>query len=406
MGLNIDKIRKDFPVLKTKVHGKDLIYLDNSATTQKPQSVLNALMHAYSEINSNIHRGIHFLSQKSTEAYEAARETAQQFLNAKHSHEIIFTRGATESINLVASSFIEEFVSEGDEIIVTEMEHHSNMVPWRMFAEKKQATVKYIPFDDDGVLDLEAFKKLINEKTKIVSFVHVSNSLGTINPVKEMIEIAHSHNVPVMIDAAQSVQHTKVDVQELDCEFLAFSGHKIYGPNGIGVLYGKEEWLNKIPPYQGGGDMIETVSLDKIVYNSLPFKFEAGTANYIDAIGLAEALKYVSEIGIDQIAQHEKTLMDYATAELQKIDALTIYGNAPDKSGAISFLIEGAHAADIGMIMDKQGVAMRTGTHCTEPVMQHFGIEGTVRMSFGIYNSLEEIEKTIAYLKRVQMMFL
>jgi len=406
MPYNISEIRKDFPVLEQKIHNKDLIYLDNSATTQKPRQVIEALTNAYSQINSNIHRGIHYLSQKSTEAYEESRKTVQQFINAQHSHEIIYTRGATESINLVASTFIEAFVSEGDEIIITEMEHHSNMVPWRMFADKKKAKVKYIPFNDDGVLDIEAYKKLINPKTKIVSFVHVSNSLGTVNPAKEIISIAHEHGIPVMVDAAQSIQHTPIDVQELDCEFLAFSGHKIYGPTGIGVLYGKEEWLNKLPPYQGGGDMIETVSLDEIVYNQLPFKFEAGTANYIDAIGLSEALKYVSAIGVANIEKHEHELMAYANEELRKFEGLTIYGNAPEKAGAISFLFNGVHPADVGMIMDKQGVAMRTGTHCTEPVMQHFGIDGTVRMSFGIYNTIEELETAIKALKRTQLMFL
>lgn len=406
MSYNISEIRKDFPILEQKVHNKDLIYLDNSATTQKPLQVIEALTNAYTQINSNIHRGIHYLSQKSTEAYEEARKTAQNFLNAKYSHEIIFTRGATESVNLVASCFIEAFVGEGDEIIITEMEHHSNMVPWRMFAEKKKAVVKYIPFTDDGVLDLDVYKKLIGPKTKIVSFVHISNSLGTINPAKVIIDIAHQHGIPVMIDAAQSVQHTPIDVQELDCEFLAFSGHKIYGPTGIGVLYGKEAWLNKLPPYQGGGDMIETVSLDKIVYNQLPFKFEAGTANYIDAIGLAAALKYVSDVGVENIAIHEHELMEFAKAEFQKFDNLTIYGTAPDKAGAISFLFDGVHPADVGMIMDKQGIAMRTGTHCTEPVMQHFGIDGTVRMSFGIYNTVEELERTFVALKRTQLMFM
>jgi len=406
MGYDVMKIREDFPILKRTVHDKPLVYFDNSATTQKPQCVIDAITECYTSYNSNIHRGIHHLSQLTTNAHEEARKTAQEFLNAKHSHEIVFTRGATEAINLVAHSFAKTFLKEGDEIIISAMEHHSNLVPWQMLRETIGITLKIIPFTDNGELELADFENYFNQKTKLVSVVHVSNSLGTVNPIENIIEIAHKHNVPVLIDAAQSVQHKKIDVQKLDCDFLAFSGHKIYGPTGIGALYGKEEWLDKLYPYEGGGDMIETVSLEKTIFNALPFKFEAGTANFVGAIALAEALKYVSALGLEAIEAHEHALLEYATEQLESFENLTIYGNAGSKSGAISFLFKGVHPADVGMILDKQGIAVRTGTHCTEPVMQKYGIQGTVRASFGLYNTKEEIDAFIVALKRTQMMFM
>ena len=398
-------IRQQFPALHQKIHGKDLVYLDNNATTLKPQVVIDAISEYYSTINSNIHRGIHYLSQRSTECYEQARETVAQFINAKESYEVIFTRGTTDSINLVAFSFGETFLEEGDEIIVSAMEHHSNLVPWQMVCERKKCKLKFIPFNNDGVLDLEIYKTLFTERTRLVSVTAVSNTLGTVNPIKEIIDIAHSFNAVIMIDAAQSIQHMPVDVQALDCDFIAFSGHKIYGPTGIGVLWGKEALLDKMQPYQGGGDMIETVTLEKSSYNKLPFKFEAGTSNYVDAHGLAVAIDYVSSIGIDTIANHEHNLMVHATQRLQAIENLTIYGNAPIKSGAISFLFNGVHPTDVGMILDKQGIAIRTGTHCTEPIMQFYGITGTARASFALYTTIEELDYFADMLVKVGRMF-
>jgi len=402
---DINSIRKDFPILHQKIHNYPLIYFDSAATTQKPQQVIDAIVDSYSKTNSNIHRGIHTLSQISTDLYEQARKKVQQFINAPKDSEIIFTKGVTESINLVAFSFGEAFLKPGDEIIVSAMEHHSNLVPWQMVCERKQAKLRFIPFNNNGVLDIETFKSLLNEKTKLVSIVHVSNSLGTINPIKEIIDIAHSYNVPVLIDGAQSVQHIPIDVQALDCDFFAFSGHKIYAPTGIGVLWGKEKWLEKLPPYQGGGDMIETVTLEKTIYNKLPFKFEAGTSNYVGAYALGVALDYIQNIGIQNIAEHEHSLMQYATQKLQQIEGITIYGNAPQKAGAISFLVAGAHPADIGMILDKKGIAIRTGTHCTEPVMQFYNIPGTARISFGMYNTIEEIDVFMEIVTKVSGMF-
>ena len=402
---DIHSIRKDFPILHQKIHNYPFIYFDSAATTQKPQIVIDAIVDSYSKTNSNIHRGIHTLSQISTDLYEQARKKVQQFINAPKDSEIIFTKGVTESINLVAFSFGEAFLKPGDEIIVSAMEHHSNLVPWQMVCERKQAKLRFIPFNNDGVLDIEAFKSLLNEKTKLVSIVHVSNSLGTINPIKEIIDIAHSYNVPVLIDGAQSVQHIPIDVQALDCDFFAFSGHKLYAPTGIGVLWGKEKWLEKLPPYQGGGDMIETVTLEKTIYNKLPFKFEAGTSNYVGAHALGVALDYIQNIGIQNIAEHEHSLMLYATQKLQQIEEIKIYGNAPEKAGAISFLVAGAHPADIGMILDKKGIAIRTGTHCTEPVMQFYNIPGTARISFGMYNSIEEIDACMEIVTKVSRMF-
>jgi len=405
MNFDLKTIRQQFPALHQQIHGKDLVYLDNSATTLKPQVVIDSISEYYSTINSNIHRGIHYLSQRSTECYEQARETVARFINAKESCEVIFTRGTTDSINLVAFSFGETFLKEGDEIIVSAMEHHSNLVPWQMVCERKKCKLKFIPFDNDGVLDLEIYKSLFTERTRLVSVTAVSNTLGTVNPIKEIIDIAHSFNVVTMIDGAQAIQHMAIDVQALDCDFLAFSGHKIYGPTGIGVLWGKEALLDKMQPYQGGGDMIETVTLEKTTYNKLPFKFEAGTSNYVDAHGLAVAIDFVSSIGIETIACHEHELMLHATKGLKTIENLTIYGNAPIKSGALSFLFNGVHPADVGMILDKQGIAVRTGTHCTEPIMQHYGIPGTVRASFGLYTTIDEIDVLVNTLIRIGRMF-
>ena len=405
MNFDISAIRREFPALDQTVHGKPLLYFDNSATTLKPRVVIDAISDYYRTINSNIHRGIHYLSQRSTERYEQARETVCRFINAANSCEVIFTRGTTDSINLIAFSVGETFIEEGDEIIISAMEHHSNLVPWQMLCERKRCKLRFIPFDKNGVLDIETYKTLLNERTRLVSVTAVSNSLGTVNPIKEIIEIAHANNSLVMIDAAQAIQHMPIDVQALDCDFLAFSGHKIYGPTGIGVLWGKESLLEKMVPYQGGGDMIETVSLEKTVYNKLPFKFEAGTSNYVDAHGLAVALDFVGSIGLDVIARHEHQLLEQVTEGLNNIDNLTIYGQSPDKAGAISFLFNGVHPADVGMILDKQGIAVRTGTHCTEPVMQYYGIPGTVRASFGLYNTVEEAEILVNTIIRIGKMF-
>ncbi|MBO7055963.1 MAG: cysteine desulfurase [Bacteroidales bacterium] len=402
---DVQSIRKDFPILTQKVNNHDLIYFDNAATTQKPQVVIDAIVDAYTKTNSNIHRGIHTLSQISTTLYEQARQMVQTFINAPHDYEIIFTKGVTESLNLVAQTFGEAFLHEGDEVIVSAMEHHSNLVPWQIVCERKGAILKFIPFNHDGVLDVEAYKNLFSEKTKFVSVVHVSNTLGTVNPIKELIDIAHSHNVPIMIDGAQSVQHFPIDVQALDCDFFAFSGHKIYAPTGTGVLWGKEKWLEKLPPYQGGGDMIKTVTLEKTIYNTLPFKFEAGTTNYVGAHALGVALKYLMNIGLENIQQYEKELMQYATEKLSAIPQVSIIGNAPHKAGAISFEVAGAHCSDIGMILDKQGIAIRTGTHCTEPIMQFYGVPGTARLSFAMYNTKEEIDYFAKVLSTIALMF-
>jgi len=402
---DVQSIRKEFPILTQKVNNHDLIYFDNAATTQKPQVVIDAIVDAYTKTNSNIHRGIHTLSQISTTLYEQARQMVQTFINAPHDYEIIFTKGVTESLNLVAQTFGETFLHEGDEVIVSAMEHHSNLVPWQMVCERKGAILKFIPFNHDGVLDVETYKNLFSEKTKFVSVVHVSNTLGTVNPIKELIDIAHSHNVPIMIDGAQSVQHVPIDVQALDCDFFAFSGHKIYAPTGTGVLWGKEKWLEKLPPYQGGGDMIKTVTLEKTIYNTLPFKFEAGTTNYVGAHALGVALKYLMNIGLENIQQHEKELMQYATEKLSAIPQVSIIGNAPHKAGAISFEVAGAHCSDIGMILDKQGIAIRTGTHCTEPIMQFYGVPGTARLSFAMYNTKEEIDYFAKVLSTIALMF-
>ncbi len=401
----IQNIRKDFPILSEKVHNKPLIYFDNAATAQKPVVVMDTINEYYSKYNANIHRGIHFLSNFTTEATENARKTIQKFINAKSEKEIIITKGTTDSVNLVAFSFGEKFISDGDEIIVSEMEHHSNIVPWQMLCERKNAKLLVIPIDDKGELIVSELESLISDKTKLISIAHVSNALGTINPIKEIIDIAHNHDVKILIDGAQSVQHIAVDVQELDCDFYVFSGHKVYGPNGVGVLYGKESLLDEMPPYQGGGEMISKVSFEKTTYNELPFKFEAGTPNYIDTIGLAKAIDYVTEIGLDNIYKYETELLEYATAELKKIDRIKIIGEAEHKSSVISFVIDGIHPSDLATLLDQLGIAIRTGTHCAEPVMQHFNITGTARISFAFYNTFDEIDVFIKAMKRIMSMF-
>jgi len=396
--------REDFKILEQEVNNRPLVYLDNAATTQKPESVINAISEYYRTINSNIHRGVHHLSQLATTRFEEAREAIRRYINAKNSYEIIFTRGATESINLIANSFCRAFLKAGDEVIVSEMEHHANIVPWQMACEIAGANLKVLPFDDSGVLMIEKLEELITPKTKIISITHISNSLGTINPIEKVIRIAHSHNIPVMIDGAQAVSHEKVDVQQLDCDFYCFSGHKMYAPMGIGVLYGKEKWLNTMPPYQGGGEMIQQVTFEKTTYNELPFKFEAGTPAVSDVIGLHTAIQYIEKLGIDKILQHEQKLLQYATEQLSVIEGLRIYGTAPQKAAIISFNLEGIHPYDVGVIIDHLGVAVRTGHHCTQPVMQHFQIPGTVRASFALYNTQEEVDRLVEAVKKAKMM--
>jgi cysteine desulfurase/selenocysteine lyase len=397
----IEHIRADFPILSEKVYNKDLIYFDNAATTQKPRCVVEKIEYAYFHLNANIHRGVHYLSLKATEAHEAARLTAAEFLHAEKKEEIIFTRGTTESINLVAFSFGEAFCQPGDEVIVSAMEHHSNIVPWQMLCERKGMKLRVIPVSENGELDMVAYSSLLNEKTRIVSVAHVSNVLGTINPVKEIIRIAHEKNIPVLIDGAQAVPHLSVDVRELDADFYVFSGHKIYGPTGIGILYGKEKWLNAIPPYQGGGEMISTVTFEKTTYNELPFKFEAGTPDYVGSTALAEALRYINNIGLDNIAAYENELLHYAEQQLMEIENMHIIGTAKDKCSVLSFLVDGIHPYDIGMLLDKLGIAVRTGHHCAQPIMDMFGILGTVRASFAFYNTKEEIDRFTEALKKV-----
>ena len=402
---DIQKIREDFPILDREVYGKPLIYLDNGATTQKPRQVVEAITDEYYSVNANVHRGVHFLSQQATELHEASRETVRRFINARSSNEIVFTRGTTESINLLASSFADSQMKEGDEVIVSVMEHHSNIVPWQLQAARKGIVLKVIPMNDRGELLLDEYEKLFSERTKLVSFAHVSNVLGTVNPAKEMIATAHAHGVPVLIDGAQSVPHMKVDVQDLDADFFAFSGHKIYGPTGVGVLYGKEEWLDKLPPYQGGGEMIQSVSFEKTTFNELPFKFEAGTPDYIGTTALATALDYVSAIGMENIAAHEHELTLYAMQRLKEINGMRIFGEAEHKSSVISFLVGNIHHLDMGTLLDRLGIAVRTGHHCAQPLMIRMGIEGTVRASFGLYNTKEEIDMLAAGIERVSRMF-
>ena len=402
---NIEQIRQDFPILNETVHKHKLVYLDNAATTQKPLSVIKKIEEGYTHQNANVHRGVHFLSQMATEAHEDARKTVQNFLGAEHSHEIIFTRGTTESINLVAYSFGETFLKEGDEIIVSEMEHHSNIVPWQLLRIRKNITIKVIPFNEKGELDLDVYSSLFTERTRLVAVNHVSNVLGTINPVKQIIETAHSHNVPVLIDGAQSVPHISVNVKDLDVDFYVFSGHKIYGPTGMGVLYGKEKWLDAMVPYQGGGEMIAQVSFENTTFNELPYKFEAGTPDFIGSTALAEAIRYVQNIGMDEIAAYETYLLNYATEKLKNLGDIRIFGTSEHKSAVISMQVGDIHHYDIGTLLDKLGIALRTGHHCAQPIMKHFGIEGTLRASFALYNTTEEIDALIAGIQRVKQLF-
>lgn len=402
---DIQKIREDFPILSRTVYGKPLIYLDNGATTQKPKCVVDAIVDEYYSVNANVHRGVHFLSQQATNLHEASRETVRKFINARSTSEIIFTRGTTESINLVASSFTDAFMKEGDEVIVSVMEHHSNIVSWQIQTLRKGIVLKVIPMNDRGELLIDEYEKLFTPRTKLVSVAHVSNVLGTINPVKQIASIAHAHNVPVLIDGAQGIPHTKVDVQDIDADFYVFSAHKIYGPTGIGVLYGKEELLDKMPPYQGGGEMIKNVSFEGTTFNELPFKFEAGTPDYVGSTAMAKALDYVSAIGIDNIAAHEHELTVYAMQRMKEIPGIRIFGEAEHKGGVISFLVGDIHHFDMGTLLDRLGIAVRTGHHCAEPLMRRLGIEGTVRASFGMYNTKEEVDALVAGIERVSKMF-
>ena len=402
---DIDLIRKDFPILSRKVYGKPLVYFDNAATTQKPLCVLDAMRDEYLNVNANVHRGVHYLSQQATNLHEEAREKVRAFINASKTEEVIFTRGTTEGINLVVSSFCDAFMQEGDEVIVSTMEHHSNIVPWQLQAAKKGIAIRVIPMNDRGELLLDEYEKLFNDKTRIVSVAHVSNVLGTVNPVKDMIRIAHEHGVPVLVDGAQSTPHFKVDVQELDCDFFTFSGHKMYGPTGVGVLYGKEDWLDKLPPYQGGGEMIESVSFEKTVFEKLPFKFEAGTPDYVATHGLAKAIDYIESIGIDKIAEHEQMLTRYCMQQLKTIDGMAIFGESEHKDAVVSFLVGQIHHLDMGTLLDRLGIAVRTGHHCAQPLMDRLGIQGTVRASFALYNTKEEVDILVAGVRRVASMF-
>ena len=402
---DIQKIREDFPILSRTVYGKPLIYLDNGATTQKPKCVVDAIVDEYYSVNANVHRGVHFLSQQATNLHEASRETVRKFINARSTSEIIFTRGTTESINLVASSFTDAFMKEGDEVIVSVMEHHSNIVSWQIQARRKGIVLKVIPMNDRGELLIDEYEKLFTPRTKLVSVAHVSNVLGTINPVKQIASIAHAHNVPVLIDGAQGIPHMKVDVQDIDADFYVFSAHKIYGPTGIGVLYGKENLLDKMPPYQGGGEMIKNVSFEGTTFNELPFKFEAGTPDYVGSTAMAKALDYVSAIGIENIAAHEHELTMYAMQRMKEIPGMRIFGEAEHKGGVISFLVGDIHHFDMGTLLDRLGIAVRTGHHCAEPLMHRLGIEGTVRASFGMYNTKEEVDALVAGIERVSKMF-
>ncbi|MBO7647039.1 MAG: cysteine desulfurase [Bacteroidales bacterium] len=398
--------REDFPILTQEVYNRPLVYLDNAATTQKPQVVIDALDHYYKSINSNIHRGVHYLSQLATNEFELARRCVQQFINAAHDYEIIFTRGATEGINLVAASFGRTYIQRGDEIIISEMEHHSNIVPWQFLCEDRGAVLKVIPISDEGMLDMDAYTALFTEKTKIVAVTHVSNTLGTINDVEEVIRIAHEHGVPVMVDGAQAVAHEPVDVQALDCDFYCFSGHKMYAPMGVGVMYGKERWLNEMKPYQGGGEMISSVTFEKTTYNDLPFKFEAGTPSVGDVIGLRKAIEYMQGIGMEKIRKHESDLLQYGMEALSQIEGIRFIGTAPRKAAVISFLLSNAHPYDVGVLLDHQGIAVRTGHHCTQPIMTHYGIPGTVRASFALYSSHSEIDRLVEALNKAKSMLL
>lgn len=402
---DVTKIREDFPILSRKVYDRPLVYLDNGATTQKPLCVLDAMREEYLNVNANVHRGVHYLSQQATDLHEQAREKVRKFINAGSVNEIIFTRGTTESLNLVVSSFCDGFMSEGDEVIVSVMEHHSNIVPWQLQAARKGISLRVIPMNDKGELLLDEYEKLFTERTKIVSVTHVSNVLGTVNPVKEIVRIAHEHGVPVMVDGAQSTPHFAVDVQDIDCDFFAFSGHKMYGPTGVGVLYGKEDWLDRMPPYQGGGEMIESVSFEKTVFEHLPFKFEAGTPDYVATHGLATAIDYISSIGIDNISRHEQELTRYCMERMQEIDGIRLFGTANDKDAVVSFLVGDIHHLDMGTLLDRLGIAVRTGHHCAQPLMIRLGIQGTVRASFAMYNTKQEIDVLVEGIKRVSKMF-
>lgn len=403
---DINKVRDSFPILSRTVYGKPLVYLDNGATTQKPLCVLDAMREEYLNVNANVHRGVHWLSQQATDLHEAARETVRKFINARSTNEIVFTRGTTESLNLVASSFAEGCMKEGDEVIVSTMEHHSNIVPWQLQAQRRGIVLKVIPMTEEGVLDLDAYRKLFTERTRLVSITHVSNVLGTVNPVKEMTRVAHEYGVPVMVDGAQSVPHFAVDVQELDCDFLAFSGHKVYGPTGVGVLYGKEAWLDRLPPYQGGGEMIEHVSFDKTTFERPPLKFEAGTPDYVATHGLAKALDYVSSLGMDNILSHEQDLTRYALQQLRTVEGIHIYGHSNGSGDAvISFNVGNIHPMDLGTLLDQLGIAVRTGHHCAQPLMDRLGVLGTVRASFGLYNTRGEVDALVAGIRRVSVMF-
>ena len=402
---DIQKIRQDFPILSREVYGKPLIYLDNAATTQKPLSVLDAMRDEYLNVNANVHRGVHYLSQQATDLHEAAREKVRQFINARKTEEIVFTRGTTEAINLVASSFCESQMQAGDEVLVTEMEHHSNIVSWQLQAQKRGIVVRHLTITDDGRLDLSSLTSHLTSRTKLVSVAHVSNVLGTVNPVEEIIKIAHEHGIPVLVDGAQSAPHFKVDVQTMDCDFFAFSGHKMYGPTGIGVLYGKEEWLEKLPPYQGGGEMIDKVTWEKTTFERLPFKFEAGTPDYVATHGLAKAIEYIDAIGFEAIQQHEQELTCYCMEQLQTIDGMKIYGPAEGRDAVVSFNVGDIHHLDMGTLLDRLGIAVRTGHHCAQPLMDRLGISGTVRASFALYNTKEEIDALVAGIRRVSQMF-
>lgn len=402
---DINEVRNDFPILSRTVYGKPLVYFDNGATTQKPRCVVESIVNEYYSVNANVHRGVHFLSQQATELHEASRETVRRFINARSISEIVFTRGTTESINLVASSFVGSQMKAGDEVIVSVMEHHSNIVPWQLQAEHSGISLRVIPMNDRGELLLDEYERLFSERTRMVSVTHVSNVLGTINPVRKIIDVAHAHGVPVLIDGAQSIPHMPVDVQELDADFYVFSGHKVYGPTGIGVLYGKEDWLDRLPPYQGGGEMIQNVSFEKTTFNELPFKFEAGTPDYIGSTALAKAIDYVSAIGMDQIASYEHELTVYAMSRLKEIPGMRILGEADHKSGVISFLVGNIHHFDMGTLLDRLGIAVRTGHHCAEPLMRRMGVEGTVRASLGLYNTKEEVDALVAGVERVRRMF-
>lgn len=402
---DVTKIREDFPILSRKVYDRPLVYLDNGATTQKPLCVLDAMREEYLNVNANVHRGVHYLSQQATDLHEQAREKVRKFINAGSVNEIIFTRGTTESLNLVVSSFCDGFMSEGDEVIVSVMEHHSNIVPWQLQAARKGISLRVIPMNDKGELLLDEYEKLFTERTKIVSVTHVSNVLGTVNPVKEIVRIAHEHGIPVMVDGAQSTPHFAVDVQDIDCDFFAFSGHKMYGPTGVGVLYGKEDWLDRMPPYQGGGEMIESVSFEKTVFEHLPFKFEAGTPDYVATHGLATAIDYISSIGIDNISRHEQELTKYCMERMHEIDGIRLFGTANDKDAVVSFLVGDIHHLDMGTLLDRLGIAVRTGHHCAQPLMIRLGIQGTVRASFAMYNTKQEIDVLVEGIKRVSKMF-